>query len=74
MRKWLCIELGSSKLEHIAEDNDAIDADAADDNDVNDADGINDDDVAMMLMLWPLAVTPGVTYFGEYHRPSESHF
>ena len=38
-------------MEHIAEDNDAIDADAADDNDVNDADGINDDDVAMMLML-----------------------
>ena len=38
-------------MEHIAEDNDAIDADAADDNDVNDADDINDDDVAMMLML-----------------------
>ena len=52
-------KFGSSKLEHTAEDNDAIDAD---DNDVNDADGINDDDVAMMLMLWPLAVTPGVTY------------
>ena len=29
-----------------------------------------------MLMLWPLAVTPGVTHVGAYHRPSESdgHF
>ena len=23
----------------------------------------------LMLMLWPLAVTPGVTHFGAYHRP-----
>ena len=23
----------------------------------------------LMLMLWPLAVTPGVTHVGAYHRP-----
>ena len=27
----------------------------------------------LMLMLWPLAVTP-VTHFGAYHRPADSHF
>ena len=25
-------------------------------------------------MLWPLAVTPGVTHVGAYHRPSDGHF
>ena len=28
----------------------------------------------MMLMLWPLAVTLGVTHVGAYHRPPVSHF
>ena len=27
-----------------------------------------------MLILWPLAVTPGVTHFGAYHRPPDGHF
>ena len=27
-----------------------------------------------MLMLWSLAVTPGVTHIGAYHRPWESNF
>ena len=28
----------------------------------------------LMLILWPLAVTPGVTHFGAYHRPPDGHF
>ena len=28
----------------------------------------------LMLMLRPLAVTPGVTHFGAYHRPPDGHF
>ena len=28
----------------------------------------------LMLMLWPLAVTPGVTHFGAYHRPPDDNF
>ena len=26
-----------------------------------------------MLMLWPLAVTPGVTHFGAYHHPPDGN-
>ena len=25
----------------------------------------------LMLMLWPISVTPGVTHFGAYHRPPD---
>ena len=28
----------------------------------------------LMLDLWPQAETPGVTYFGAYHRPPDGHF
>ena len=28
----------------------------------------------LMLMLWPLAVTPGVTHVGVFHRPSDGNF
>ena len=28
----------------------------------------------LRLMLWPLAVTPGVTHVGAYHHPSDSNF
>ena len=28
----------------------------------------------LMLMLWPLAVTPGVTHIGRYHCPLDGHF
>ena len=27
-----------------------------------------------MLILWPQAVTPGLTHFGAHHRPPDSHF
>ena len=28
----------------------------------------------LTLILWPLAVTPGVTHVGVYHRPPDGHF
>ena len=28
----------------------------------------------LILMLWPLAVIPGVSHFGEYHRPRTAKF
>ena len=31
-------------------------------------------DIWLMLMLWPLAVTAGVTLFGAYHHPPDGHF
>ena len=30
--------------------------------------------IMIMMMLWPLAVAPGVTHFVAYHRPPDGNF